>query len=427
MIKLQIIINKFNKNENSLYVNSVSNSPQSPKSPKSPTSKKDRTIIERSNDTSNDLSKIKNKSRNNISAISITNSNNENSERTISSNSDSNSINISNNSKNNDNSLFNLNNINNKIEKILQKPRNSTIIETMNEGENDSIQQELIQFSEGYFNDPLNNPYLSNISFNYINNIFNYIHEFWVALALTNECIVKYEKEEIKYMGTSPDDLELIKVASLQGYKLTETSIDTKTIRINGKDYSYEILKVLGFSSERKRMSIIVKERNCIKLYSKGADCEITKRLSNKSLQSENFEIISKGLKEFSKNGLRTLMVAYKEINEDDYYSWVNKLYDDELNGHNKQKIIEKLYDIIETNLNLIGCTVVEDKLQDNVPETIKELRTAGIKIWVLTGDKLDTAESIGYSCNLLSKEQRLFSLKTISENKEDDFFFSNK
>ena len=419
------IINKFNKNENSLYVNSVSNSPQSPKSPKSPTSKKDRTIIEKSNDTSNDLSKIKNKSRNNISAISITNSNNENSERTISSNSDSNSINISNNSKNNDNSLFNLNNINNKIEKILQKPRNSTIIETMNEGENDSIQQELIQFSEGYFNDPLNNPYLSNISFNYINNIFNYIHEFWVALALTNECIVKYEKEEIKYMGTSPDDLELIKVASLQGYKLTETSIDTKTIRINGKDYSYEILKVLGFSSERKRMSIIVKERNCIKLYSKGADCEITKRLSNKSLQSENFEIISKGLKEFSKNGLRTLMVAYKEINEDDYYSWVNKLYDDELNGHNKQKIIEKLYDIIETNLNLIGCTVVEDKLQDNVPETIKELRTAGIKIWVLTGDKLDTAESIGYSCNLLSKEQRLFSLKTISENKEDDFFLS--
>ena len=423
------IQNLINKNDNIINLKSVSNSPESHKSPKSPTSKKEKVIVDKSNETSNDISKRKNKSRNNISALSNTNSNNVNSERTSSSNNSySNSINISNNSKNNnnENSLFNINNINinNKIENILKKQGNSTIIESKNE-ENDSIPYELIQFSEGYFNEPLNNPYLTNISFNYLNNIFNYIHEFWIALALTNECIVKYEKEEIKYMGTSPDDLELIKAASLQGYKLTETSIDIKTIRINGKDYSYEILKVLGFSSERKRMSIIVKDRNGIKLYSKGADSEITKRLSNRSLQSENYEIISKGLKEFSKKGLRTLMVAYKEINDDDYFSWVNRLYDDELNGHNKQKLIEKLYDIIETDLNLIGCTVVEDKLQDNVPETIKELRSAGIKIWVLTGDKLDTAESIGYSCNLLSKEQRLFSLKFSSEFKEEDFFIS--
>ncbi len=95
------------------------------------------------------------------------------------------------------------------------------------------------------------------------------------------------------------------------------------------------------------------------------------------------------------------------------------KLRENELNVQTKQKNIEKLYDIIENNLSLLGGTVVEDKLQDKVPETIKELRTAGIKIWVLTGDKLDTAENIGKICNLLSNEQKLFHLQLMPGNDE--------
>ena len=233
--------------------------------------------------------------------------------------------------------------------------------------------------------------------------------------------MIKYEKDEIKYMCTSPDDLELIKTAKNQGYKLIETSIDTKTIKISDKKYKYQVLRVLGFSSERKRMSIIVKNEKGIRLYIKGADCEITKRLSKKSLKNENFQIISKGLKEFSKKGLRTLMVAFRKINEDDYKSWLKQLHKDELNMKNKQKLIERLYDIIEKNLTLLGGTAVEDKLQDNVPETIKELRAAGIKIWVLTGDKLDTAQSIGQSCNLISNEQKTFVLKF--QKDEDESF----
>ena len=110
-------------------------------------------------------------------------------------------------------------------------------------------------------------------------------------------------------------------------------------------------------------------------------------------------------------------MVAYRKINDNDYTSWVNKLHEDELNIENKQKLIDRLYDIIENNLILIGGTVVEDKLQDNVPDTIKELRAAGIKIWVLTGDKLDTAKNIGHSCNLLSEEQKLFTLKVMEKD----------
>ena len=320
-----------------------------------------------------------------------------------------------------------VNNLQRNYVVIKKEGRNSTIFEVKGE-ENNSISsmQDIIPIYEGFFSNPKNNPFLRN-AFMYDGKDFNYIHEFWKALALTNECMIKEEKGEIKYMSTSPDDLELVKAATKQGYKLIEASLYTKTLRIAGKDYSYEILKVLGFSSERKRMSIIVRDSSGIKLYIKGADCEISKRLSKKSCQDDNFEIISKGLIDFSKKGLRTLMVAYRRIRQEDYDSWVNRLHEDELNIQNRQKLIDRLYDLIESNLTLIGGTVVEDKLQDRVPETIKELRSAGIKIWVLTGDKLDTAENIGHSCNLLSKEQKLFTLKVMpgdSENvvKEDPY-----
>ena len=140
----------------------------------------------------------------------------------------------------------------------LGKKRNSTILEANNEEcDSSSTIHQIIQFGEDYFSIPQNNPFIHNIDSPKDSSI-NYINEFWKALALTNECIVKEDKGELKYMGTSPDDLELVKAAMQQGYKLVNTTINTKTIRIAGIDYSYEILKVLGFSSERKRMSIIV-------------------------------------------------------------------------------------------------------------------------------------------------------------------------
>ena len=317
----------------------------------------------------------------------------------------------------------NINNIKKKYILVKKEGRNSTIFEVKGEDNANSLNSEakkkIIKISDGYFTLAKNNPFIYTLPQN-DGKEFNFMHEFWKALALTNECMIKYEKGEIKYMSTSPDDLELVRAAAKQGYKLIETSLNTKTIKVNGKDYSYEVLKVLGFSSERKRMSIIIRDKHGIKLYIKGADSEITKRLSRKSLDGEYYKIVSDGLIEFSKKGLRTLMVAYRCIRNEDYDSWVNRLHEDELKVENKQRLIDRLYDLIENNLTLIGGTVVEDKLQDKVPETIKELRSAGIKIWVLTGDKLDTAENIGHSCNLLSKEQRLFTLKVMPGDDEN-------
>ena len=235
------------------------------------------------------------------------------------------------------------------------------------------------------------------------------ITEFWKAIAITNEVTIGEEKNEIKYIGTSPDDLELVKIASLQGFKLINTSSEQKIVKIgHGCDdtIEFDILNALNFSSERKRMSIIIKEKNKKKIiiYTKGADCEILKRLNYENLQKENTKLISNTIEIFSKHGFRTLLVAYREINEKEYYEWLDKLRIEEMRG--QQQLIEKYYDNIEKDFELLGGTVVEDKLQDEVPETIKDLRNAGIKIWVLTGDKLDTVENIGRSCNLISNEE---------------------
>ena len=384
-------------------------------------------ISRREKDSSVSIYKRSYFKNNDSSNISKTDSLNESNSKSLSNNYSKNNI-IKLSKQNSDSSSHssdsdydkNINNINMNIPEERKKKRNSTILEVKNEeNESSSTYHKIIQLGEAYFTKPDNNPYEQNNS-NQKEQILNYTDEFWKALALTNECIVKEDKGEIRYMGTSPDDLELVRAASRQGYKLIETNINTKTIRVAGKEFTYEVLKVLGFSSERKRMSIIVKDKSGIKLYIKGADCEICKRLSKKSLKKENYDIISNGLINFSKKGLRTLMIAYRKIRQEDYDSWVNRLHEDELNIQNKQKLIDRLYDIIENNLVLIGGTVVEDKLQDRVPETIKEFRSAGIKIWVLTGDKLDTAENIGHSCNLLSKEQKLFTLKVMPGDDEN-------
>ena len=111
----------------------------------------------------------------------------------------------------------------------------------------------------------LNNNILNNDNIRH--EIFG-INEFWKAISLANQCMITEEKGEIKYIGTSPDDLELLKSAAKQGYKLIDISIGKKVLKIGKKEITFDVLNVLGFSSERKRMSIIIREPNGqIKMY----------------------------------------------------------------------------------------------------------------------------------------------------------------
>ena len=235
------------------------------------------------------------------------------------------------------------------------------------------------------------------------------INEFWTAISITHECVSTKIGE---YSGVSPDDVELVKTAHEQGYSYIQCSNNIREIRIGDIIQSFTVLNILNFSSERKRMSIIIKDKNgIIKLYCKGADSEIIKRMNknNKDNFYSNFTL--KCVDKLSCKGFRSLLIAYKIIDEDDYDKWNKELKNSEMNLVKKDKLVDKCYDEMERNLELIGATIVEDKLQDQVPETIKDLRMAGIKIWVLTGDKVDTAENIALSCNLISRNQKIFKI----------------
>ena len=277
----------------------------------------------------------------------------------------------------------------------------------------------IIKFPRNYFSDILRKEPKRNLSngtskTQYIKNKnedkeINIINEFWTAISIAHECVCTKIGE---YSGVSPDDVELVKTAHEQGYTFMQSSNKLREIRIGDLIQTFDVLNVLNFSSERKRMSIIIKDKNgIIKLYCKGADSEIMKRMSKTSKDNIYSNFTIKCVDKLSCKGYRSLLFAYKIIREEDYIKWNNELKNSEMNLAKKGKLVDKCYDQIEQELELIGATIVEDKLQDLVPETIKDLRMSGIKIWVLTGDKVDTAENIALSCNLISKNQKIFRI----------------
>jgi len=248
------------------------------------------------------------------------------------------------------------------------------------------------------------------------------VNEFWKALSLNNECICNEVDDEIEYSSTYPDEIELVRTAAEQGYKLLKSDSNyMRRIKIGNEVKEFEILKILDFSSDRKRMSIIVKDDNHIKLYIKGADSVIKQRLSKFS-RSDFLENSSYYVEYFSAKGLRTLLIGIKILDEGYFNDWIERLNKLELLTERNNNSINALYDEIESDVHLIGATIVEDRLQDKVPETIKDLRISGIKIWMLTGDKMETAYNIGLSCNLISKAERIFRISGEEGDQFEDF-----
>jgi phospholipid-translocating P-type ATPase (flippase) len=271
----------------------------------------------------------------------------------------------------------------------------------------------------------------SNDNKNFTEHQINFIHEFWQCLSIGNECICNIkDNKELEYSGVSPDDIELVRASSDMGYTMLKSPNDIKRIMYGFDDNNvldYKILNTISFTSDRKRSSIIiVGNDDVIKMYIKGADSEIKKRLRN-NYNKNYVNYASKFTDYFSSKGFRTLMVGYKIIAKKDYNNFEKKLKNAELDLENKDQKVKEVYEEIEQNFDLLGVTIVEDKLQDKVPETIRDLRYAGIKIWMLTGDKMDTAENIALSCNLISHNIMNFKIKFNKNPKEEiSNFFTN-
>ncbi|KAG0677236.1 hypothetical protein C6P42_000933 [Pichia californica] len=260
-------------------------------------------------------------------------------------------------------------------------------------------------------------------------------HEFLVALALCHSAVVDYENIDdqddgtvISYSAESPDETALVSFARDMGVVFLGKENDDYIIYDNGKNFRFKVLCVIPFTSARKRMSIVVETPDGqIKMYMKGADNVILQR----SILSDFDNHIKQNIEEYSNEGLRTLCISTKNINRDIFDDWFARYFKaSKLLDEQREIQTEQLADEFEQNVTLIGATAIDDKLQDGVPETIEKLRKAGIKIWVLTGDKVETAISIGYSCSMLNNNMKLLRVQsdTVEElnNIIDNLLFEN-
>ncbi|XP_042790686.1 phospholipid-transporting ATPase IB isoform X7 [Panthera leo] len=236
------------------------------------------------------------------------------------------------------------------------------------------------------------------------------IQEFLTLLAVCHTVVPEKDGDNIIYQASSPDEAALVKGARKLGFVFTARTPYSVIIEAMGQEQTFGILNVLEFSSDRKRMSVIVRTPSGqLRLYCKGADNVIFERLSK---DSKYMEETLCHLEYFATEGLRTLCVAYADLSEQEYEEWLKVYQEASTILKDRAQRLEECYEIIEKNLLLLGATAIEDRLQAGVPETIATLLKAEIKIWVLTGDKQETAINIGYSCRLVSQNMALILLK---------------
>lgn len=224
---------------------------------------------------------------------------------------------------------------------------------------------------------------------------------FLLTMAACHDVIFEpaQDGEPSKYSGLSPDEVALVDAARHLGYVFEGSTNTGKIITINESRNEIEVLQFFEFDSERKRSSIIIRQDGVIKHLMKGADSIIIQRLdkNNQPYLAKTVKLLER----FSLRGLRTLCYSMKVWSPREYEEIERKMRSFD-SSTEKQKLINQYASEIEQNFYLLGCTAVEDKLQDKVPETIADCLSADIKVWMLTGDKLETAENIAFSCKLI-------------------------
>ncbi|KAK4779064.1 hypothetical protein SAY86_006592 [Trapa natans] len=248
---------------------------------------------------------------------------------------------------------------------------------------------------------------------------------FFRILSLCHTAVPEYNEQtgKLTYEAESPDEGTFLIAAREFGFEFVKRT--QSSIFVNEKypdaakpiQREYKILNLLDFTSKRKRMSVILRdEEGQIFVLCKGADSIIFERLAKHGRVHE--ENTTRHLSEFGDNGLRTLALAYKKLEEKDYVAWDNEFIKAKTAiGGDREGMLEKVSDMMEKDFILVGATAVEDRLQRGVAQCIDKLAQAGLKIWVLTGDKVETAINIGFACSLLRQEMKqIFISSTITD-----------
>nr|XP_048704353.1 phospholipid-transporting ATPase VD isoform X5 [Caretta caretta] len=229
------------------------------------------------------------------------------------------------------------------------------------------------------------------------------------------------------YEAESPDEAALVHAAKAYKCTLQSRTPDQVTVDLAALgSLTFQLLHILPFDSVRKRMSVVVRHplSNKVVVYTKGADSVIMDLLWTGPADDDKSEMEQKKIKErtqkhlndYARRGLRTLCIAKKVMSDAEYAEWLNSHFLAETSIDNKEELLLESAMKLENKLTLLGATGIEDRLQEGVPDTIEALRKAGIKIWMLTGDKQETAVNIAYACRLLEPDDKIFTLKSLSK-----------
>ncbi|XP_060098563.1 phospholipid-transporting ATPase IF isoform X3 [Heteronotia binoei] len=212
---------------------------------------------------------------------------------------------------------------------------------------------------------------------------------------------------QLEYYASSPDEKALVEAACRIGVVFTGTDGESMEIKSLGHPERYKLLHVLEFDPCRRRMSVIVESPSGDKLlFTKGAESAILPYSTRGEIEKTRVHV-----DEFALKGLRTLCVAYRRFTPEEYEEVDQRLYEAKTALQQREERLAEAFNFIEKDLELLGATGVEDKLQDKVQETIEALRLAGIKVWVLTGDKHETAVSVSLSCGHFHRTMNILEL----------------
>ncbi|KAJ3380305.1 putative aminophospholipid-translocase [Entophlyctis sp. JEL0112] len=241
------------------------------------------------------------------------------------------------------------------------------------------------------------------------------IRDIVFALGLCHNVTPVYSDDgEVSYQASSPDEIAIVKWSRQVGLSLHRRTLTHIHLQLtcSQRVFSYQILHTFPFTSESKRMGIIVKDEvtDEVWFYVKGADGVMSALVRyNDWLEEECGNM--------AREGLRTLVVARRRLSQDEYDAFVSAYTAATVDMSSARAgRIKSAMGIIERELELLGLTGVEDKLQEDVKLTLELLRNAGLKIWMLTGDKIETAQCVAVSSKLVARNQGIHIVAKVTD-----------
>uniref|UniRef100_A0A8C2ZCX6 Phospholipid-transporting ATPase n=1 Tax=Cyclopterus lumpus TaxID=8103 RepID=A0A8C2ZCX6_CYCLU len=260
--------------------------------------------------------------------------------------------------------------------------------------------------------------------------IISRVHEAVKAIALVHNVTPVYEANGVTdqaeaeqhyedtcrvYQASSPDEVSLVQWTESVGLTLVGRDHSSMQLRTpTGQILNFTILQIFPFTYESKRMGIIVRDESTgeITFYMKGADVVMAGIVQyNDWLEEECGNM--------AREGLRVLVVSKKSLTDEQYQDFEARYVQAKLSVHDRSLKVATVIESLEMEMELLCLTGVEDQLQTDVRPTLEILHNAGIKVWMLTGDKLETATCTAKNAHLITRNQDIHIFRSVTTRGE--------